>query len=54
MELNLLLAFSHRFFFSILLYVRHSLPCLFRGDALPNYEDISIKVDLQNVDLNSR
>jgi hypothetical protein len=40
--------------FSILIYVRHAIECKFRGDALPNYEDISVKVDLQNLEVGSR
>ena len=38
----------------IVIYVRHALQCRFRGDAIPSYDDISIKVDLQALEVGNR
>ena len=38
----------------ILIYVRHYLECVFRGDAIPNFDDIAITVDLQTLEVGKR
>lgn len=38
----------------ILIYVRHYLECIFRGDAIPNFDDIAITVDLQTLEVGKR
>ena len=37
-----------------MIYVRHYLECVFRGDAIPNFDDIAITVDLQTLEVGKR
>ena len=44
---------SIRLNYRIILYIRHSLQCIFTGDALPAFPDCAIKIDCGTLELNT-